>query len=279
VAPYSVEHIAFFTTKSHLADMQDYEALVREELASWQQEMLQQPGLLNQAARRLQQRLNSYLPEKVHETVTSIIKQMIQVVLTGSHYTSQAPLQGATLEERETLVKKRIEIYRNTAAAEGGITGAGGFMLGLADFPLLLTIKLKLLFDIAALYGYSGAEFKERLYILSIFELAFSSDAHRAHVYSKIASWSANSDRLPKSPVEYDWRTLQQEYRDYVDLAKLAQLLPIVGAPIGFVVNNRLVRKLGVTAINAYRMRWFADPQPGRPAMIGRSDMGDGVTG
>jgi hypothetical protein len=248
--------------------MQEYETLVREELASWQQEMLRQPGLLNQTARRLQQKLNSYLPEKVHETVTSIIKQMIQVVLTGSHYTSQAPLQGASLEGRETLVKKRIEIYRNTAAAEGGITGAGGFMLGLADFPLLLTIKLKLLFDIAALYGYSGAEFKERLYILSIFELAFSSDAHRAHVYSQIASWSANSDLLPKSPAEYDWRTLQQEYRDYVDLAKLAQLLPIVGAPIGFVVNNRLVRKLGVTAINAYRMRWFADPQPVSPAVL-----------
>jgi hypothetical protein len=35
--------------------------------------------------------------------------------------------------------------------------------------------------------------------------------------------------------------------------------LPIVGAPVGVIVNNRLVRRLGRTAINAYRMRWFAD--------------------
>jgi hypothetical protein len=252
--------------------MNDYEARAREELARWQQEMVRQPGLLNQAARRLQHKVNSYLPEKLHETITTVMRQMIQVVLTGSHYTSQSPLLHASLEERESLVNKRVDFYRNTAAAEGGITGAGGIMLGLADFPLLLTIKLKMLFEIAALYGHSGAEFKERLYILSIFELAFSSDAHRAQVYSQIASWSTNSERLPQSAEEYDWRTMQQEYRDYIDLAKLAQLLPLVGAPVGFVVNNRLVRRLGATAMNAYRMRWFADDSATRSARLVETD-------
>lgn len=56
-----------------------------------------------------------------------------------------------------------------------------------------------------------------------------------------------------------DWRRFQQEYRDYIDLAKLAQLIPIVGAPIGAVVNYRLLDQLGEAAINAYRMRWFAE--------------------
>ncbi|NLK44793.1 MAG: EcsC family protein, partial [Tissierellia bacterium] len=28
---------------------------------------------------------------------------------------------------------------------------------------------------------------------------------------------------------QFDWRTFQQEYRDYIDLAKLAQMLPGVG--------------------------------------------------
>ena len=55
-----------------------------------------------------------------------------------------------------------------------------------------------------------------------------------------------------------DWRRLQQEYRDYIDLPKMAQLIPVVGAPIGAVVNYGLVDRLGEAAINAYRMRWFA---------------------
>ncbi|PTT05509.1 EcsC family protein, partial [Caulobacter sp. HMWF025] len=44
-------------------------------------------------------------------------------------------------------------------------------------------------------------------------------------------------------------------YRDHIDLAKLAQLLPVVGAPVGAIVNWRLVEWLGQTAVMAYRMR------------------------
>ena len=39
------------------------------------------------------------------------------------------------------------------------------------------------------------------------------------------------------------------------NLAKMAQLVPVIGAPVGAVANYALVRKLGKTAKNAYRMR------------------------
>jgi hypothetical protein len=42
-------------------------------------------------------------------------------------------------------------------------------------------------------------------------------------------------------------------------VAKLAQLLPLVGAPIGAVVNWRLTQRLAETAMNAYRLRLLAD--------------------
>ena len=35
----------------------------------------------------------------------------------------------------------------------------------------------------------------------------------------------------------------------------MAQLVPVIGAPVGAVVNYRLIKKLGITAMNAYRMR------------------------
>ncbi|HEY5371916.1 MAG TPA: EcsC family protein [Hanamia sp.] len=35
----------------------------------------------------------------------------------------------------------------------------------------------------------------------------------------------------------------------------MAQLIPVIGAPVGIVTNYRLIKKLGVTAMNAYRMR------------------------
>jgi hypothetical protein len=240
--------------------MSDYDTQALEELRRWQDEMQRGPGLWNRATSGVQRKINSYIPEKIHTGITAVIKQMTQGVLSGSKFTASTPLLEGSLAERETRVREKIDRYRKTAAAEGGITGAGGFLLGLADFPLLLSIKFKLLFEIAALYGFSGDDYRERLYLLHIFQLAFSSDAHRADVYQKMQRWHERSAQLPASIDEFDWRKFQQEYRDYIDLAKLAQLLPVIGAPVGVIVNNSLLKKLGATAMNAYRMRWFERP-------------------
>jgi len=240
--------------------MTAYDTQALEELRRWQQEMQRAPGLWNRVTSGVQRKINSYIPEKVHASVTAVIKQMTRTVLSGSNFTASAPLLEGSLENREMRVRATVDRYRKAAAIEGGVTGAGGFLLGLADFPLLLSIKLKMLFEIAALYGYSGDDYRERLFLLHIFQLAFSSDMHRADVYRKMQHWHEQAAALPGSAEELDWRKFQQEYRDYIDLAKLAQLLPIIGAPVGVVVNNSLLKKLGLTAMNAYRMRWFERP-------------------
>jgi len=237
--------------------MTDYEARARAELSDWQKEMLREPGFLDRATRGMQEKINSYIPEKAHAAITTVIGQMTRAVLTGSHYTAALPLAAGSLEEREAKVRQKIDVYRRTAAAEGGITGAGGFLLGLADFPLLLSIKFKQLFDIAALFGHDTFDYRERLYILHVFQLAFSGREHRRATYLNVARWRENVTTLPGSLDAFDWRTFQQQYRDYIDLAKMAQLLPVIGAPIGAVVNYRLLDRLGLTAINAYRLRWF----------------------
>jgi hypothetical protein len=232
-----------------------YERQARAELAAWRAKALRKPSLLSEAARGVQGRINRIIPEKVHELATAAIEKMTRAILTGSDWTTAEPLVGASLAEREQRVRERIAVYRTAAAAEGGVAGAGGFLLAAADFPALMAIKIKLLFEIAALYGHSGDRLSERLYILSIFQLAFSSPGHRQAVLKEMEGWDAK----PEATLEgFDWRRFQQEYRDHIDLAKLAQLLPVVGAPIGAVVNFRLTDRVGETAMNAYRMRWFA---------------------
>ena len=235
--------------------MNKYEKEAHSELIRWQKEMLRRPSLVNKLSKRLQTKINSWIPEKVHAAITATIKQMIRAVLFGATHTSSDPNLKKSLELKEIGIQERIKNYRNTAAIEGGITGAGGILLGLADFPILLGIKLKLLFDIATMYGFDVKNYKERVYILHIFELAFSSHQHRKEVYLKMTDWDERSKALPDDIEKFDWRNFQQEYRDYIDLAKMAQLIPVIGAPVGVVVNYRLIKKLGVTAMNAYRMR------------------------
>lgn len=235
--------------------MNPYDKMISRELEHWQQKMLGRPSLLSNLSKVVQDKINSWIPEKIHQAVTATIKQMIKGVLFGATHTTALPSKATSLQEKEKLVEKKIAVYRKTAAVEGGITGAGGILLGLADFPLLIGIKVKLLFEIAAAYGFDVSDYKERVYLLHIFELAFSSPVHRKKVYQKIADWEEQSKQLPGDINQFDWRNFQKEYRDYIDLAKMVQLVPVIGAPVGLLVNYRLIKKLGVTAMNAYRMR------------------------
>lgn len=235
--------------------MDSYEKIAESELKMWQRKMLRRPSVFSKISKKIQTKINSWIPEKVHKAITVTIKQMIRGVLFGAKYTTAKPLLNISLLVRENMVRKKIENYKTTAAVEGGVTGAGGILLGLVDFPVLIGIKIKLLFDIAVLYGFDINDYKERVYLLHIFELAFSSDSHRRDVYLEIIDWENKSKDLPDDINQFDWRNFQQEYRDYLDIAKMAQLIPVIGAPIGFVVNSRLIKKLGITAMNAYRMR------------------------
>lgn len=240
--------------------MDKYQQQIVLELQFWKMEVMKKPSLMGNVATRVQGKINSYIPQKVHETITTAIKQTVRAVLFGSEITSSnLPPNEMSLLHREALVKAKIDSYCKTGAAEGGITGAGGFLMSMADFPILIGIKIKLLYEIAALYGFNSGDFRERLYILHIFQLAFSSKTGSQKVLAQMENWDEKLFLLPESGDGFDWQTFQQEYRDYIDLAKLAQLLPVVGAAVGAVANYQLIKKLGKTAMMSYRMRKLSE--------------------
>ncbi|MFD0749797.1 EcsC family protein [Mucilaginibacter calamicampi] len=232
-----------------------YEEQAHIQLQFWQHKMQKKPTLGDRISKGLQDKINKIIPEKLHAAITTVIEKMIKGVLFGARHTTGSPKADLSFQMREVNVKNRIEFYQKTASVEGAVTGAGGFLLGLADFPILIALKMKLLFEIAAFYGFDVDDYKERLYILYIFQLAFSSQQKRNEVYKLIENWKEYSETLPVDVQEFNWRTFQQEYRDYIDLAKMAQLLPVIGAAVGAVVNYKLIDQLGDTAMNCYRMR------------------------
>ncbi|HYG18288.1 MAG TPA: EcsC family protein [Ohtaekwangia sp.] len=238
--------------------MNDYLQRVSGELAVWRERMQKPPTFFGGLAKTLQVRMNNLIPEKIHGAITTAIKQMTRGVLFSAGFTTGDPKPVESLELTELQVRDTIKFYRNTAAAEGGVSGAGGLLLGLVDFPVWLTLKMKMLFEIARLYGFDTRDFRERLYLLYIFQLTFSSQVGRKAVYERMADWKNESQKLGDIH-QFDWRVFQQEYRDYIDLAKIIQLIPGVGAAAGLIVNYRLTKKLGETAMNAYRMRLLRD--------------------
>jgi len=226
-----------------------------QELENWQAAMQRPPSFFNKTSKGIQHKINRLIPERIHKLVTGAIKQMVRAVIFGAGFTTTQKPSVESLQEAESLIKKRIRFYRSTAGAEGAVTGAGGFLLAIADFPLWLSLKMKMLFEIASRYGFDVKDYRERIFILYIFQLAFSSQKRRNEVYQIIANWEIEKEKLPTDIHKFDWRTFQLEYRDYIDLAKLLQLIPGFGALVGAFVNHQLTSKLGKFAMNAYRLR------------------------
>jgi len=127
--------------------------------------------------------------------------------------------------------------------------------LGLADFPLLLSIKMKFLFEAAAVYGFDTNEYEERLFILHVFQLAFSSEETRKETLTIIENWEEQKHLI----ADMNWQDFQQGYRDHIDLVKMFQLVPGIGAVVGAFANYNLLDQLGEAAMNSYRLRLLKD--------------------
>jgi EcsC protein family len=232
--------------------MTPYERKVQKDLLHWEKKILKKSSLVNRMSKRMQTKVQAMIPEKVQRVLTETIKKMTQVILFGSNIaTIKKREEGLSLAERDILVEQKLKEYTKVAVVEGAGTGAGGILLGLADFPLLLGIKIKFLFDAATLYGFDTKQKEERLFILHVFQLAFSSDGHRHHVFKIIDSWDEQKHEID----EIDWEKYQIEYRDYIDFIKMLQLVPGIGAVVGAYANYQLLDRLGEYTMNCYRIR------------------------
>lgn len=239
-------------------DLPFYEETALAEMYAWLKKVKKKPGILSLLTTGTQQTINAVIPEKVHQAITFAVEKMVKGVLFGNKYLTTKPLKEGSLQLREEKVRRIIKFYQTTASVEGAVTGAGGILLGLADFPVFLSIKLKMLFEIASAYGQEVRNFKERLFLLYVFQLAFSSQESQNQTIKILEQWDDYAKQLPEDLEAFDWRHFQLEYRDFMDLAKLAQLIPVVGAGVGAIANYRLSSRLGDTAMQCFRMRYFA---------------------
>jgi len=239
--------------------LNDYERRIRAELDAWERRLAEPPGWLERASKGISAKINNVIPAKVHDAITAAVRGIVRTALFGAEYTPQRKVQRTnSLEEADRVARDVLSLYRKIATVEGAGTGAGGLLLNVVDFPALIAIKMKFLFELAHGYGYDTKTFAERIFLLNVFRLAFSGETQRAPALNTIKRWRFEKERWASDAEYYrnmDWETFQKEYRDAIDFRKMLQMVPGIGAVAGAWANYTILDELGETAMNAYRLR------------------------
>lgn len=237
----------------------NYEQIVQWEVSGWEHKMLKPPGWLENTSKNIGNRINQLIPQKVHDIITTTIRSIVRTALFGAEYTpSRAVQRSLNLESTDQQAKELFGLYQKIAVAEGAGTGAGGIVLNMVDFPALIAIKMKFLFELAHVYGYDTKLFSERVFILKVFQMTFAEPDNRARLLHYIKHWHMEKEQWLSDSDYYrdmDWETFQIEYRNAIDFRKMLQMVPGIGAIAGAWANYTILEELREFAMNAYRIR------------------------
>lgn len=243
--------------------MDPYLQSIYEEVAAWEQEQ-SEDWFFNRWSRSLQKKIDSMIPEIVHEKLAKAVEATIKSIANGVSLIPQKKellLNDLSFQEREEKAQEAIKLYKRVAMVEGAGTGAGGFVLSAIDFPALIAIKFKLLQELANVYGHDIQQFEERMFIIKIFQLAFSGDISRKKIYEELKYWGEKKQEISKTTYEdvMAWREFYAEYRESIELRKLLQFIPGLGAIVGAWANQSILDDVAHTAVQVYRMRYLRE--------------------
>lgn len=169
------------------------------------------------------------------------------------------------LEKLDAVVGFLGAKYKTVAAGEGALTGAAGFAGIPADVLSLLTLSQRAVGEYATYYGFDVSLQNERIYALNV--LGYSSSATDA---AKQAAMAQLAKIARDVAAKKTWKHLEQyafvqmikkiceSVGIRITKAKLADIIPGVGAVIGGGFNAYFMSKVCDAAFFLYRERFLA---------------------
>jgi len=154
----------------------------------------------------------------------------------------------------EELARVAFKKHVRLARLEGGALGVGGAITAAPDMVALLWIQSRMVFYVAAAYGYDPEHPMRPAEYLALQGLYDTpADARKAldgvgkrmaQAMAERALSNRNSDALHLRLAKYIAKRMARRYA--------GRLIPLIGAPIGALQNGGVTRQLGERALSYY---------------------------
>jgi EcsC family protein len=154
----------------------------------------------------------------------------------------------------EELAKVAYKKHVRLARVEGGILGVGGALTAAPDVVALIWIQSRMVFYVAAAYGYDPRHPMRPAELLAL-QGVYASPAEArealdgmgklmAQAMVEKALSSRTTDRLHRRLVKYLAKRMARRYA--------GRLIPFIGAPIGAIQNGNATSEIGRLALDYY---------------------------
>ena len=154
----------------------------------------------------------------------------------------------------EQLARVAYKKHVHLARLEGGVLGIGGALTAAPDVVALIWIQSRMVFYIAAAFGYDPTHPMRPAELLAI-QGVYASPAEArqaldgmgklmAQAIVEKALASRRSDRLHRRLLKYLAKRMARRYA--------GRLIPFIGAPLGAIQNSAATKAIGRAALSYY---------------------------
>ncbi|GKU80851.1 EcsC family protein [Niallia sp. NCCP-28] len=161
------------------------------------------------------------------------------------------------IEEMKTAVEQITKSRKKWATLQGASTGVGGIFTLSIDIPVLLSMQLKILQDIAICYGFNPNDKKERIFIVKCLQFVSADIVGKEAILKQIADFDQNNEHIQREVVSemQGWREVVFAYRDSFGWKKLFQMVPVFGIIFGAFSNRGSIEAIAEAGDMLYRKR------------------------
>ena len=184
----------------------------------------------------------------------------------GHEVEKPADIASLSLEEIDKVVGFLAAKYKGIATVEGGATGYSGLPGIAIDIPALVTMNLRAIGEYATYYGFDVTSQRERLWVMNILGYASSpNDLSKQSALAELVRIAQDVARRKtwEALEEYAFVQIVQRIARAVGIrltkAKLAQIVPGIGAAVGAGFNAYYTAKVCDAAYYLYRERFLAE--------------------
>ena len=177
-----------------------------------------------------------------------------------------ADLASLRLEDIDKVVGFLDAKYKVLAAVEGAATGVAGLPGIIVDVPALVTLNLRAIGEYATYYGFDVGVQEERLFAMNVLGLASSpTDAAKQSAMAELARIARDvaTRRTWAALEEHAFVRLIQKIARAIGVrltkAKLAQVVPAMGAAVGLGFNAHYTGRVCDAAYFLYRERFLVE--------------------